>query len=139
MKKVFIVAALVLISSAAFTQTYNQSNLFYNTNKTYVRFVENPAKGQINIQISNPYSEKYNLSLYSLAGQKITETSFTHPGGVSTTTLYVSVNLRGMYFLVAETTEASITENIYSVNVFARLLSAVNIWLYNCNWPFHIL
>jgi uncharacterized protein YxeA len=105
MKKAFIIAALMLISSAAFTQAYNQSNLFYNTNKTYVRFVENPAKGQINIQISNPYSEKYDLSLYSLAGQKITETSFAHTGGVSTITLYVPVNLRGMYFLVAKTTE----------------------------------
>lgn len=105
MKKVFIIAALVLISSAAFTQTYNQSSLFYNTNKTYVRFVENPTKGQINIQISNPYSEKYDLSLYSLAGKKITETSFTHPGGISTVTLYVAANLRGMYFLVAKTRE----------------------------------
>ena len=104
MKKIFIIATVMFVSLTAFNQTYNQSSLFYNTNKTYLRFINNPAKGEINIQISNPYSEKYNLALYSLNGQKITEVSFNHPGGVSTKTMYVSASLSGMYFLVAKTT-----------------------------------
>jgi hypothetical protein len=98
-------AAIMFVSLTAFNQTYNQSSLFYNTNKTYVRFINNPTKGEINIQISNPYSEKYDLALYSLNGQKITEVSFNHPGGVSTKTIYISASISGMYFLVAKTTE----------------------------------
>jgi uncharacterized protein YxeA len=105
MKKIFIIAAIMFVSLTAFNQTYNQSSLFYNTNKTYLRFINNPTKGEINIQISNPSSEKYDLALYSLNGQKITQVSFTHPGGVSTKTIYVSANVSGMYFLVAKTTE----------------------------------
>ena len=105
MKKIFAITVVMFFSLTAFNQTYNQSSLFYNTNKTYLRFVNNPTKGEINIQISNPYSEKYDLALYSLNGQKITEISFNHPGGVSTKTMYISSGISGMYFLVAKTNE----------------------------------
>lgn len=105
MKKIFTILAATLITFTAFSQTYNQSSLFYNTNKTYIRLDENPVKGQVNIQISNPYTEKYDLSLYSLNGEKVSEISFTHPGGVSTKTMYIPDGIKGLYFLVARTPE----------------------------------
>ena len=105
MKKVFTAIAVMFISLTAFNQTYNQSSLFYNTNKTYLKLIDNPTQGQLNIQISNPYSERYNLSLYSLNGQKITEEPFKHSGGISTKPMYLSAGISGMYFLVAKTKE----------------------------------
>ena len=105
MKKAFTIVAVMFISLTAFNQTYNQSSVFYNTNKTYIKLVENPVRGQINIQISNPYNQKYDLALYSLSGQKVAELAFTHPGGVSTRTMNVSNGISGMYFLVARTPE----------------------------------
>ena len=113
MKKIFLAVVVMFFSLTAFNQTYNQSSLFYNTNKTYLRFINNPTKGEINIQISNPYSEKYDLALYSLNGQKISEVSFDHPGGVSTKTMYISASVSGMYFLVAKTTEGQQSLKIF--------------------------
>lgn len=105
MKRIFTILAALLITFGAFSQTYNESSLFYNTNKTYIRLIDNPVHGQLNIQISNPYSEKYDLALYSLTGQKVSEMEFSHPGGVSTKRMYVSDGISGMYFLVARTRE----------------------------------
>ena len=105
MKKLSIIITSGFISLAAFSQAYNQSGLFYNTDKTYIKLLENPVRGQINIEISNSLNQKYDLGLYSLNGQKVAELTFTHSAGVSTKTLYVSNGLSGMYFLVARTPE----------------------------------
>lgn len=113
MKKAVIVVAVMFISLTAFNQTYNQSSLFYNTSKTYIKLVENPVRGQINIQISNPYNQKYDLSLFSLSGQKVAELAFTHPGGISTKTMSISDGITGMYFLVARTPEGKQSLKVY--------------------------
>ena len=113
MKKAFIIVAVMFTSFTAFNQTYNQSNLFYNTNKTYIKLVENPARGQINVQISNPYNQKYDLSLYSLSGKKVAELAFTHTGGISIKTMYISDGTTGMYFLVAKTSEGKQSIKVY--------------------------
>ena len=113
MKKIVTIVAVMFISLTAFNQTYNQSSLFYNTNQTYIKLVENPVRGQINIQISNPYNQKYDLSLYSLSGQKVAELAFTHPGGVSTRTMHISDGISGMYFLVARTPEGKQSMKVY--------------------------
>ena len=66
-----------------------------------INLVSNSVKGAINIKISNPNSSRYEISLYSTNGQKITSILYDHPAGVSLKTMYVSPGVHGMYYLVA--------------------------------------
>ncbi len=105
MKKLIILVAIFFTSLSVFSQSYFQQSVYNNStaenaNRTLVNIIGNPARGAINIRLSNPNSTKYDMSLYSLNGQKITSISYNHPGGVSTKTIYTPAGLSGLYYLV---------------------------------------
>lgn len=57
------------------------------------------ANGIVNVMINNTNSALYQLALYSASGQKITSSSYQHPGGESITTMYVAGGVKGVYYL----------------------------------------
>lgn len=109
MKKIYTVAAaLVLISFSARSQQ-NSGNVSYANNGIQIQhnssvqmnIIGNPARDVVTLQISNPNTTKYELSLFSSTGRKVSTTLYDHPAGVSTKTITVAGLQRGMYFLVA--------------------------------------
>jgi len=109
MKKLFTVFAAILFSGAAFTQTvYTISNNRIPGNAlasqitpgTRINLMQNPARGAINFQITNPVNTKYEISLYSANGQKITSILYEHPAGTSLKTMNVPTGVKGIYYLV---------------------------------------
>lgn len=111
MKKIFIASLILLVSKLSVAQPDYKSNVA-NTSVASVRVIGNPTHDAINIQLNDPLSEKYDLSLYSLSGQKITSLSFTNPVGVSSKEMYLPQGLEGMYFLVATTKNGRISIKI---------------------------
>lgn len=108
MKKLIILVAVCLISVASFSQSYFQQSVYNNSTaenkyKTSVNIIGNPARGEINIRLSNANNAKYDMSLYSNTGQKVTSIAYDHPGGVSTKTIYVPEGVKGLYYLVVLT------------------------------------
>src|SRR5215831_1567018 len=110
MKKIYtIVAAAVFLSVSLFGQSYTVSNaynanngiLFGRTSKTQMNVIGTPSRNAVTLQISNPSRTKYELSLYSSTGRKVTTVLYDHPAGVSTETIYVPELQHGMYYLVA--------------------------------------
>ena len=110
MKKICtIVAAAVLLSVSSFGQSYTVSNaynanngiLFERSSKTQMNVIGTPSRNAVTLQISNPSPAKYELSLYSSTGRKVTTVLYDHPAGVSTETIYVPELQHGMYYLVA--------------------------------------
>src|SRR4030095_2246614 len=63
--------------------------------------IPNPVKnGVLNLQLSNFNNGKYNISLYSNAGQKVFARSMNFSDGSSTETINLPTNIsRGTYFL----------------------------------------
>ena len=104
-----IVAAAVLLSVSSFAQSYTVSNgynanngiLFEHSSKTQMNVIGTPSRNAVTLQISNPSPAKYELSLYSSTGRKVTTVLYDHPAGVSTETIYVPELQHGMYYLVA--------------------------------------
>jgi hypothetical protein len=111
MKKIYAVfTAALFLSISAFSQqyynpvttVYTKSNVMLERNsKVQLNIIGNPATNAITLQISNPVQTKYELSLYSSTGKKVSTVLYEHPAGVSTKAIYVSQLQRGMYFLVA--------------------------------------
>lgn len=113
MRYTFLTAA-ILLSIVTYSQTYYSNNTVANNNVSYavnspfnnkavtqMAVIGNPARNAITLQISNPVPTKYELSLYSSNGQKVSAMLYEHPAGVSTKTIYVSQLEHGMYYLVA--------------------------------------
>lgn len=99
MKKIFIFFAFIFYSMFALSQPDFRNKLINNTNGT-IRVIGNPANGVINIQMSSVNNIKYDLSLYSVNGQKVTSLSFVHQAGVSIEKMNIPAGVSGMYFLV---------------------------------------
>lgn len=105
MKKLIILVAISFISLSSFCQSYFKKTIYNNSNaenkyNAHVNIIGNPARGAINIRLSNPVNEKYDISLYSQDGEKVTSISYNHPGSVNTKTMYVPAGVSGLYYLV---------------------------------------
>lgn len=110
MKKVYtFVAAVVFLSFSALSQQYtsydNSSVQLQHDGRVQLNIIGNPVKDVITLQISNPISTKYELSLFSESGTKVSTMIYDHPRGVSTKTISVSDLQHGIYFLVATSNE----------------------------------
>jgi len=79
---------------------------------TRINVVQNPVRGAINFQITNPISTKYEISLYSPKGQKITSILYEHPAGTSLKTMYVPDGVKGIYYLVVRSESEKRTAKI---------------------------
>jgi len=79
---------------------------------TRINVVQNPVRGAINFQITNPLSTKYEISLYSSKGQKITSILYEHPAGTSLKTMYVPDGVKGIYYLVVRSESEKRTAKI---------------------------
>jgi hypothetical protein len=111
MKKVFtFLTAAIVLSITCYSQQYNnpvtsvytKSNVMLErTSAVQMIIIGNPARNMVVLQISNPIETKYELSLYSSSGRKVTTMLYDHPAGVSTKTISVSGLKQGLYFLVA--------------------------------------
>ena len=115
MKKIYtVIAAVVMLSSSVKAQqeSFEKSNNIAHQIKcsyatandnivsTKVAVIGNPVKDILTLQIANPNSTKYELSLYSSTGRKVTTELYEHPAGVSTKRIYVSQLSPGIYRLV---------------------------------------
>ncbi|MBV9963940.1 MAG: T9SS type A sorting domain-containing protein [Parafilimonas sp.] len=115
MKKIYtVIVAVAALSFSlkaqqeSFEKTNNvahQINYSYatandNIVSTQISVIGNPVRDILTLQIANPNSTKYELSLYSSAGRKVTAESYEHPAGVSTKQIYVSQLPPGIYHLV---------------------------------------
>ena len=109
MKKALTFLTAAFLSVTMFAQpTYTISNsripgnalATQNAPGTRINLLQNPARGMINFQISNPVNTKYEISLYSMNGQKITSILYEHPAGTSLKTMYVPTGVKGIYYLV---------------------------------------
>jgi hypothetical protein len=114
MKKIYtVLTAVILLSVSAISQqSFNVSNNaghHINSSKvattenlvpTKMTIIGNPVKDALILQINNPNAVKYELSLYTENGTKVTSILYNHPAGVTTKKIYVSQLERGMYFLV---------------------------------------
>ena len=121
MKKAFTVFAAIFFSGAAFTQTiYTINNNRIPGNAlatqiapgTRINIMQNPVRGAINFQITNPLNTKYEISLYSGNGQKVTSILYEHPAGTSLKTMYVPTGVKGMYYLVVRSQSEKRTAKI---------------------------
>ena len=121
MKKAFTVLAAIFFSGAAFSQTiYTINNNRIPGNAlatqiapgTRINIMQNPVRGAINFQITNPVNTKYEISLYSGNGQKITSILYEHPAGTSLKTMYVPTGVKGMYYLVVRSQSEKRTAKI---------------------------
>ena len=121
MKKAFTVFAAIVIYGAAFTQTvYTIHNNRIPGNAlatqiapgTRLNIMQNPVKGAINFQITNPVNTKYEISLYSGNGQKITSILYEHPAGISLKTIYAPTGGKGMFYLVVRSQSEKRTAKI---------------------------
>jgi len=79
---------------------------------TKINVIQNPVRGAINFQITNPLSTKYEISLYSPNGQKITSILYEHPAGTSLKTMYVPDGVKGIYYLVVRSDSEKRTAKI---------------------------
>ena len=79
---------------------------------TKINVTQNPVRGAINFQITNPLSTKYEISLYSPNGQKITSILYEHPAGTSLKTMYVPDGVKGIYYLVVRSESEKQTAKI---------------------------
>jgi len=109
MKKAAIVLAAIFFTAAAFAQPdftvssdRTPGNLLATQNAPGTRIVlmQNPARGMLNFQVSNPANTTYEISLYSARGQKITSVLYQHPAGTSLKTMYVPIGVKGIYYLI---------------------------------------
>ena len=114
MKKIYtVLTAVVLLSVSAISQqSFNVSNnaghhinvsnvsVTENLVPTKMTIIGNPVKDALILQINNPNAVKYELSLYTENGTKVTSILYNHPAGVTTKKIYVSHLEHGMYFLV---------------------------------------
>jgi hypothetical protein len=109
MKKIYtVVTAAILLFFSANSQHFTR-NVDYADNNVQIehnsaeqmKIVGSPVRNIITLQISNPVSTKYELSLYTSTGRKVSTELYNHPAGVSTKTMYTSNLERGIYFLVA--------------------------------------
>ena len=110
MKKIYtVVVAVVCLSLSAFSQqytSYNNSGVQIQHNgSVQMNIIGNPVKDIITLQISNPISTKYELSVFSENGQKVSTMIYDHPRGVSTKLIPVSNLQHGIYFLIATSNE----------------------------------
>jgi len=121
MKKAVTVFTALLIYVAASAQTlYTIDNNRIPGNAlatqiapgTRINVVQNPVRGAINFQITNPISTKYEISLYSPNGQKITSILYEHPAGTSLKTMYVPDGVKGIYYLVVRSESEKRTAKI---------------------------
>ncbi len=108
MKKIYTVlaAALFIFSSVYSQQSISYANsgvLIKHDGSIQMNVIGNPVRNVITLQISNPVSTKYELSLFTENGQKVTTMLYDHPAGISTKQIYVSSLPHGFYFLVATT------------------------------------
>jgi hypothetical protein len=106
MKKIYtVLAAVVLFSFTAISQqytSYNNSGVqIQHDGRVQMNIIGNPVKDIITLQISNPISTKYEFSLFTESGRKVSTMLYEHPAGVSTKTISVSNLEHGIYFLVA--------------------------------------
>lgn len=111
MKKIFgVFTAAVLLSICGSAQEYlspvttyyMKSNVILERNSNVqMNIIGNPAKDVVVLQISDPNTTQYELTLYSSTGRKVSTILYDHPAGVSTKIINVSQLQRGMYFLVA--------------------------------------
>src|SRR5579885_1261539 len=111
MKKIFIASLILFAAKLSMAQPDYKSNVV-NPSVASVRVIGNPVHGVINIQLSDPVSEKYDLSLYSMDGQKITSLSFINPVGVSSKEIYLRSGMGGMYLFVATTKNGRISMKV---------------------------
>ena len=79
---------------------------------TRINVLQNPVRGAINFQITNPVNTKYEISLYSSNGQKITSILYEHPSGTSLKTMYVPDGVKGIYYLVVRSEREKRTAKI---------------------------
>ena len=124
MKKTLTVFAVLFLFVAAFSQTtYTVNNTrtpgnslaIQNTPGTNVFLMQNPVSGMIRFQLSNPVDTKYEISLYSTGGQKITSIPYNHPRGTSTKTMTVPAGVHGMHYLVVRSQSEK-----FSIKVFIQ-------------------
>ncbi|MEP6466049.1 MAG: T9SS type A sorting domain-containing protein [Parafilimonas sp.] len=106
MKKIYtVVAFIVFLSISAFSQQYtsydNSGAIIEHPGSVQMHIIGNPVKDIITLQISNPMSVAYELSVYSETGRKVSTMIYDHPAGVSTKAISVSELPDGIYFLVA--------------------------------------
>ena len=109
MKKALTIFTAIVIYAAASAQTqYTIDNNRIPGNAlatqiapgTRINVMQNPVRGAINFQITNPVNTRYEVSLYSPNGQKITSILYEHPSGTSLKTMYVPDGVKGIYYLV---------------------------------------
>ena len=109
MKKALTIFTAIVIYAAASAQTqYTIDNNRIPGNAlatqiapgTRINVMQNPVRGAINFQITNPVNTRYEISLYSPNGQKITSILYEHPAGTSLKTMYVPDGVKGIYYLV---------------------------------------
>jgi predicted phosphohydrolase len=106
MKKIYtVLAAVVFLSLSASSQQYtsydNSGVQIQHDGRIQMNIIGNPVKDVIVLQISNPISTKYELSVFTENGRKVSTMLYEHPAGVSTKTIPVANLEHGMYFLVA--------------------------------------
>ena len=121
MKKAFTLFVAIFFSVAAFTQTiYTINNNSIPGNGlamqiapgTRINVMQNPVQGAINFQITNPVATKYEVSLYSPNGQKISSILYEHPSGTSLKTIYIRNGVKGIYYLVVRSQSENRTMKI---------------------------
>ena len=109
MKKTLTFFTAIFLSVALFAQpdyTINNNrgpgNLLatQNTPVTQLVLLQNPVRGAINFQITNPSNTRYEISLYATNGQKISSILYDHPAGISVKTMYIPNGTKGIYYLV---------------------------------------
>ncbi|HEY2728168.1 MAG TPA: T9SS type A sorting domain-containing protein [Parafilimonas sp.] len=106
MKKIYtVLTAVVLLSFPAISQQYtsndNSGVQIQHDGRIQMNIIGNPVRDVITLQVSNPISTKYELSLFTETGRKVSTMLYDHPAGVSTKTISVSNLEHGIYFLVA--------------------------------------
>jgi hypothetical protein len=110
MKKLFtsIFAGLLFFAAHAQLTPYytnaDANNIVYKQSlvkgPATINLISNQVNGVINIKINNPYSARYDISLYSTGGRKITSVLYDHPAGVSSKAMYIPAGVKGMCYLV---------------------------------------
>lgn len=107
-----LVTAAVLFSVYGFAQQVDYPNsvttYYMKQNVAWMRspgvqmnIIGNPAKDVIVLQLRDPATKQYELSLYNSSGVKVSSTLYEHTGGVSTKKIDIAQLKPGMYFLVA--------------------------------------
>lgn len=110
MKKIYtVIVAVVCLYLSGFSQQYtsysNSGVQIQHNGSVQMNIIGNPVKDVITLQISNPISTKYELSVFSESGRKLSTMMYDHPRGVSTKAISVSNLPHGIYFFVATSNE----------------------------------